>query len=195
MISSRSQIDLLERSIDYALVGIAAVDPSMLHRQTPCSEWDLHDLLSHLADSILTLSELLSGAVGRTSGCGPAARATDAALDLRQTIASVDARFVGSVGTIDRLPIARRDVILTGALEIAIHAWDVEQVSSHPKPIPAQLARDLLPPAPLLLDSATRRDLFAPPVEPMFGATAAERLVAFCGRAARSWANASLNSC
>jgi uncharacterized protein (TIGR03086 family) len=179
---SPSPVDLLERSIDYALVGIAAVEPSMLHRQTPCSEWDLHDLLFHLADSMLTLGELLGGAVGEVSGCGPAAKAAAAARDLRRTLASIGADAITSMGTIEELPIPQHLVVLTGALEIAIHGWDIAQACRHPNPIPAQVAHGLLPRAPLLLDSTIRRDLFAAPIEPTPGATAADRLVAYAGR-------------
>lgn len=181
MIESSFAVDLLERSIDYALVGIAAIEPSMLHRQTPCSEWDVHDLLFHLADSMATLAELLGGSVGTRSGCGPATKAADAARDLRRTVPSIDVTTWAE--TIDGFPIPQHLVVLTGALEIAIHAWDVEQVGRHPRPIPAQLAQALVPRASLLLESAIRRDLFAAPIEPALGATAAERLVALAGRA------------
>jgi uncharacterized protein (TIGR03086 family) len=179
-------VDLLEQSIDYALGSIAAVEPSMLHRPTPCSEWDLHDLLFHLADSMLTLGELLGGSVAAVSGCGPVTRAADAALDLRRRIASTDVTV--STRTIDGVCIPRHLVIVTGALEIAIHGWDVEQASDHPKPIPARLAQGLLPHAPRLLDRAIRRDLFDAPIELSCAATASDRLVASAGRASGSLA-------
>jgi uncharacterized protein (TIGR03083 family) len=178
-------VDLLEQSIDYALGSITAVEPSMLHRQTPCSEWDLHDLLFHLADSILTLGELLGGSAA-AGGCGPVARATDAALDLRRTAASIN--ISASAQTIDRVLIPQRLVIITGALEIAIHGWDVEQAHCGVRPIPGRLAENLLPHAPQLLDRAIRRDLFAQPFEPEPGATASDQLVTSAGRMTRSLA-------
>jgi uncharacterized protein (TIGR03086 family) len=180
---SCTPVALLERSVDYALGGIGTVEPSMLHRQTPCSEWDLRDLLFHLTESMLTLSQLLGGSGGTTAAhrC-PAAATTDAALDLRRTVASVDADVIDSTPRIGGVPIPRRMIVLTGALEVAIHAWDVGQACKSARPMPAELAQDLLPRAPLLLDSTARRDLFADPIKPALGATAAERLVALAGR-------------
>jgi uncharacterized protein (TIGR03086 family) len=184
--ATRSPVDLLERSIDYALIGIAAIEPSVLHMQTPCTNWDLDDLLRHLTESMLTLGELLSGSIGEVVGSAPIANAIDTAWDLRRQLTAIDTEAVTSMRSIDGLPIPRHAVILTGALEIAIHAWDIEQASADPKPIPVQLAQDLLPRAHLLLDSSMRRDLFAAPIEPALGATASERLVAFAGRASRA---------
>jgi len=176
-------VALLERSLDYALVGLGTVEPSMLHLQTPCREWDLRELLCHLTESMLTLSELLGGSAGEVGGFGPVADATDAALDLRRTVASIDTDIIDSMATIGGLPMPRHMIVLTGALEVAVHAWDVGQVGRRARPMPPQLAQDLLPRAPLLLDSTARRDLFAAPIEPALGATAAQRLVAFAGRA------------
>jgi uncharacterized protein (TIGR03086 family) len=182
---SHTPVGLLERSLDYALAAVGAVEPSMLHRQTPCREWDLRELLCHLTDSMRTLNDLLGGSVGEVGGFGPVMTATDAARDLRRAITFLDIDIDDSMATIGGLPMPRHLVVLTGALEIAIHAWDVGQVCECARPMPAQLAQDLLRRAPLLLEPTDRRDLFAAPIEPALGASAAERLVAFAGRASR----------
>jgi uncharacterized protein (TIGR03086 family) len=186
---SCTPVGLLERSLDYALVAVGAVEPSMLHRQTPCREWDLRDLLCHLTESMRTLNELLGGSVGEVGGFGPVVTAIDAARDLRRAITILDIDIDDSTATIGGLPMPRHVVVVTGALEVAIHAWDVGQVCGPTRRMPAQLAQDLLPRAPLLLEPTDRRDLFAAPIEPMLGASAAERLLAFVGRPSRPVAN------
>jgi uncharacterized protein (TIGR03086 family) len=182
MIVPCTPVALLERSLDYALVGLSAVEPSMLHCRTPCREWDLRDLLRHLTESMLTLSDLLGGSAGEVGGSGPVADATDTALDLRRTVTSIDADIIDSMATIGGLPVPRHMIVLTGALEVAVHGWDVGQVCERSGLMPAQLAQGLLLHAALVLDSTARPDLFADPTVAAPGATAAEQLPALAGR-------------
>ena len=50
-------VAVLERAIAYTLGSLALVEPAMLGRPTPCSCWDLHDLLIHMSDSMAALQE------------------------------------------------------------------------------------------------------------------------------------------
>jgi hypothetical protein len=52
----------------------------------------------------------------------------------------------------------------TGAIEIAVHGWDISQASGQNRPIPDALATTLLPIAPLLIPETGRHLLFSPPV-------------------------------
>jgi len=69
-----------------------------------------------------------------------------------------------------------------GALEIAVHGWDISQACGHGRPIPRDLAAGLLAIAPLLVPSA-RHPLFAAPVSVAPEAGASDQLTAFLGRA------------
>ncbi len=69
-----------------------------------------------------------------------------------------------------------------GALEIAVHGWDISQACGHRRPIPHRLATDLVAMAPLLVPEAGRHPLFAAPVPAAREATASDQLVAFLGR-------------
>ena len=69
-----------------------------------------------------------------------------------------------------------------GALEIAVHGWDMSQACGHGQPIPPDLAAGLLAIAPLLVPSA-RHPLFAAPVSVAPEAGASDQLTAFLGRA------------
>jgi uncharacterized protein (TIGR03086 family) len=70
-------------------------------------------------------------------------------------------------------------------VEIAVHGWDVAQACGRPRPIPPQLAEELLQLAPLLVTDADRPGRFAPPVAVPAGASPGDRLVAFLGRGPR----------
>ncbi len=79
-----------------------------------------------------------------------------------------------------------------GALEIAVHGWDISQACGDERPIPAALARELAEIAPLLVTDADRGVLFAAPVAVAGTASPSDRLTAFLGRATRSRAEGRL---
>jgi hypothetical protein len=85
--------------------------------------------------------------------------------------------------TIADWPMATGLLVLTGALEIAVHGWDISQACGRREPIPDGLALDLLEVAPLLVTTADRHVLFAAPVSASAAASPSDRLAAFLGRA------------
>jgi uncharacterized protein (TIGR03086 family) len=70
----------------------------------------------------------------------------------------------------------------TGAIEIAVHGWDVARACGRRRPIPPRLAQELLVLASLLVRRADRPARFAPPVRPAPQATPSDHLLAFLGR-------------
>jgi uncharacterized protein (TIGR03086 family) len=76
-------------------------------------------------------------------------------------------------------------VAVTGAIEIAVHGWDISVACGARRPVPPGLAAVLLPIAPLLITPGTRPGLFADPVQLPGPASLGDRLVAFLGREPR----------
>jgi uncharacterized protein (TIGR03086 family) len=72
-----------------------------------------------------------------------------------------------------------------GALEIAVHGWDVEQACGGDRPLPESLAATLLAVAPLVVRGEDRPAHFAAPYDVPPTATASDRLLAFLGRRAQ----------
>ena len=179
-------VALLERAVGYALGSLDAVSGADLARPTPCAEWDLRALLDHLNDSLLALHE--AAALGQVyPDVGDyAAAAVDPVAVLRDRAT----RLVGAWTP----PAPRREVAFgalslttaivtaTGALEVAVHGWDVARACGADTTIPAGLADDILDVVPLLVSAADRPERFAVAVEPPFGAVPSDRLVAFLGR-------------
>lgn len=178
---------MLKQAVGYALGTVSAVTPDLLGRPTPCSGWSLRMLLWHSCDSLAALSE------GFGAGCVrlTAARESEAVTDPAELF-MIRAR--GLLGLWSRA--ARPEIVVggrrlsggvataAGALEIAIHGWDVAESCGARQPVPALLALALLRVVPLLVADAGREPLFGPPVPVDSAASVSDRLTAFLGRAA-----------
>jgi uncharacterized protein (TIGR03086 family) len=181
-------IRLLEPAIGYGLAAAAVVTPEFLSRPTPCRSWDLRMLLRHASESLAAICE------GIDAGCidlFPADEDADVASDPAQAFRDRAGRLLGACASPGRQHevIHIADGLLApgamagaGALEIAVHGWDISRACGHDQPIPPDLAADLLAMAPLLVPGTDRRPLFAAPVPVPPEAGPSDRLAAFLGR-------------
>jgi uncharacterized protein (TIGR03086 family) len=187
---SREQ-ELLDAAVSYALAGAALVTPQLLSCPTPCPAWDLALLLDHLSDSIGVLYEALAtGGVRVCAAPGPRGPGPDAVARLRgQTArllaACATAGPAGRLVTIGDRALTRRMAAVTGAIEIAVHGWDIAVACGACRPVPPGLAAVLLPIAELSITPATRPGLFADPVRLPGPAGPGDQLIAFLGRQPR----------
>jgi uncharacterized protein (TIGR03086 family) len=86
------------------------------------------------------------------------------------------------VVTVGGLGLLRSAIAETGAVEVAVHGWDIRVACGDRRPVPSALADELLPLAVLLVPAGTRHGLFADPVRVPRTAGPGDRLVAFLGR-------------
>ena len=183
-------LGLLERAVGYGLCSLEVVTEDALTDPTPCAGWDLRTLLGHVQESLAILR------AGLDAGCVdleppapaglPADRAEDlvggfrrAAEELLETWQATKAAEPVRVGE-HRLEPATLELV--GAIEIAVHGWDVARACGQRRPIPPRLAQELLVLASLLVRRADRPARFAPPVRPAPEATPSDHLLAFLGR-------------
>jgi uncharacterized protein (TIGR03086 family) len=184
-------VGLLERAISYTLGNLPNGTSADWSQPTPCRDWDLAALLAHMSESLVALQE--AGDVGRITlspvsehghgeqrhpGADPVSALRAQAGQLLGRWAGTDADLVSVGGC----PVSTSIVTSVGAVEIAVHGWDVAQACGHPRPIPPQLAEELLRLAPLLVTDADRPGRFATPVAVPAHASPGDRLVAFLGR-------------
>jgi uncharacterized protein (TIGR03086 family) len=186
--------ELLERSLAYALGSVVAVVPGSLRRATPCPGWDLGELLRHLDDSVDALYEGVAG--GRVGLC-PAPGAADPVCAFRERACALLGAWAVVSGEVvsGEVPSAERAVgvgdrslelgllAAVGAVEIAVHGWDVAQACGRSRPLPSALAAELLPVARCVVADADRGVRFAAPVGvPSSWPRPDDRLLAFLGR-------------
>jgi uncharacterized protein (TIGR03086 family) len=180
-------ITLLASAISYALAAVVQVAPEEMTLPTPCTDWDLEALLAHLAASMADLESAL-----RTGHLDP--EPDDAATPdpdddpvelLRDRAANLlfacyahhgPDRFV----LVGGLPLPAGIVTCTGAVEIAVHGWDVRSATGRGGPIPPALATRMLRLFPLLVTG--REGLFGTPVQVPAQASPGDQLIAYLGR-------------
>ena len=181
-------IALLASAISYALGACAQVAPEEMALPTPCSDWDLEALLAHLAASMADVEAAIrTGFLDLDpSDAGPSVRGGgDPAEMLRDHAANLlctcyDHHGPERLVLVGGLPLAAGIVACTGAVEIAVHGWDVSAARGRGSPIPPALATAMLRLCPLLV--AGREGLFAAPVVVPPQASPGDRLVAYLGR-------------
>ena len=186
---------LLERAVSYALGPLGLVTPAALDRPTPCRDWDLRALLVHMDDSLAALQEALelclvdlSFDAEPGSAAGPAAGG-ELAADPAGVLRGRARRLLSALAGTHEVPVSIGGCLLpasivtsAGAIDVAVHGWDVGWACGAAQPIPELLAEHMLTISPLLVTSADRPARFAPPVRVPAGATAGDRLLAYLGR-------------
>jgi uncharacterized protein (TIGR03086 family) len=184
--TSLGDVALLERAISYTLGNLHTVTSAALSRPTPCREWTLSQLLAHVNDSFIALQEAID--LGEV-GLSPVAEQADPAAGLVSLLRSRAGRLLGAftssgddMVSVGGCPLATSIVTRAGAVEIAVHGWDVGQACGLPRPIPPELAAELLALAPPLVTDTDRPVRFAPQVTVSPQASPSDRLVAFLGR-------------
>jgi uncharacterized protein (TIGR03086 family) len=179
---------LLEQAISYAGRSVLDVTPALLPRPTPCRGWNLRMLLRHASESLAALHDgtvtghvaLTSATPDRDLAADPVRTFCDRAVRLLAARAIADPRH--QVLDIGDLPLPAVAMECAGAIEIAVHGWDISQACGHSRPIPDALAASLLAVAPLLVSETGRHPLFSPPVTATAQAGPGDRLVAYLGR-------------
>jgi uncharacterized protein (TIGR03086 family) len=180
-------LTLLASAISYALAACVQVAPREMTLPTPCTDWDLEALLAHLAASMADLeSALRTGHLDLEPGIAtPDPDGDDPVELLRDRAANLlfacyahhgPDRFV----LVGGLPLPTGVVTCTGAIEIAVHGWDVRAARGRGSPIPPALATRMLRMSPLLVTG--REGLFGNPVQVPAQASPGDQLVAYLGR-------------
>ena len=178
-------LGMLERAVGYTRLALVSVTPAMLERPTPCTRWDMADLLDHMVESLEALTEAADlGYVALTTPDGPSSP-VDAVERLRTQACSLLGAWSAmardeEVMVGDR-PLSSSILACAGALEVTVHGWDVSQATGARQPVPALLALDLLPWVDVFVTEHDRPGRFGPELDvPMGGPSA--RLLSLVGR-------------
>jgi uncharacterized protein (TIGR03086 family) len=178
--------ELLERAVGYMRTSLQLVPGTDLTAPTPCARWDLLGLLRHMNDALAAFTE--AAEIGYVDLVP--VRGTDPGDELLERLkhracallaAWAHRPGTGPVSVGDRE--LRSDLLAAaGALEIAVHGWDVAQACGVDRPLPPALALELLEALPLFVHGTDRPQRFADPVDVPLHARPSTRLLAALGR-------------
>jgi uncharacterized protein (TIGR03086 family) len=177
---------LLEPAVGYALAVVQDITPELLPYPTPCLGWDVQMLLRHVSESLAALREGIdAGRIGLDPS--PDDGSGDPVQMFRDRAGELLGAWAGAAGEPAVVAVADQCITLAvmadaGALELAVHGWDLSWACGHREPIPGALATALLEVSALLVPRTGRHPLFAPPVIVPREATPSDQLVAYLGR-------------
>jgi uncharacterized protein (TIGR03086 family) len=175
-------VGLLERAINYLLGVLHEVRDGEMSARTPCTDWNLRELLGHLDESLVALQEATTGHVSLSPTDRPVADPVSALRDRACCLLSAWTNATRVDVTVGDAGLTTGIVATAGAVEVAVHGWDVARALGRRRPIPPGLAEEMLAVSPLLVSEADRPARFAVPVAVPAQAPAGDRLLAFLGR-------------
>jgi uncharacterized protein (TIGR03086 family) len=184
--SPPASVAVLDSAVTWAHSCLQLARTSDLSLPTPCSAWDLGELLAHMEDSLEALGE--AAELGRVRVADlPQREDLGRTIDrLVQRACSTRAawlhRLTSAPVNVGDLALGRDTLAMVGALEIAVHGWDVAQSVGHDRRMPEDLATRLYPVATVVVTPAERGSRFAEPLEVPSNAPASVRLLAHLGR-------------
>jgi uncharacterized protein (TIGR03086 family) len=170
---------LATSAIDQVLGSLSAATAVPRGAPTPCSEWDLRALATHVADVSDGLSVCLStGAFVMPepldSADDPVERAGARVASLRDDLHRAVSPGTDAPGLTFALHGA--------AIEMTVHGWDLARAADREATIPPDLAQDVLALASSRIPSERDGLPFGPVVPMEDTAGPAERLLGFMGR-------------
>jgi uncharacterized protein (TIGR03086 family) len=185
-VSPPASVAVLDSAVTWAHSCLQLARTSDLTLPTPCSAWNLGELLAHMEDSLEALGE--AAEVGRIRvtdlpGLQDPGRTIDRLVQRACTMrAAWLARLTSAPISVGDLALGRDTLAMVGALEIAVHGWDVAQAVGHDRRIPEDLAARLYPAAMVVVSPEERGSRFAAAIEVPATAPASTRLLAHLGR-------------
>lgn len=180
-------VDQLSRALRVVGDLVTGVRPEQWSAPTPCTDWNVHQLVNHLVAGNLTFASLLSGQAPPERGLDhlgddPAGAYRVSGATLRAAFDQpgiLERSFRGLLGTAtgeERLQIRLYDLLA--------HGWDLAQATGQPTVLPEDLAEQGLTFARGQLSTQPRTGRFGPAQPTADDAPAIDRLVAFLGRSA-----------
>jgi uncharacterized protein (TIGR03086 family) len=177
---------LLGQALDQTGQLIHGTDPVDVSRPTPCDDWDVAALNSHLLAVVRRIGAILDGAdpadLPRTLVSNDIAADWDRERAVTDTVLAAD-DVLDRVVTVPWGTVTGWQAIGSWAGELVTHAWDLAVSTGRVDELDDALAVAVLPGVRQFIPTERGAQIpFAPVVEVGAGATAYEQLVAWEGR-------------
>jgi uncharacterized protein (TIGR03086 family) len=175
-------IGSLDETFHHAHKVIGGVSPDQYVDTTPCQEWTVRDLLTHMIGVVAGLGAAAAGS--------PPERfelATDPA-DQFDAAATTTLAAWRTPGVLDRVidagpgPMPGRMLAGINLLDTATHSWDLARATGQPAALPDGVAIAALEASRATISPEIRQGRFGPEVVVPDDADPTDRLVAFLGR-------------
>jgi uncharacterized protein (TIGR03086 family) len=179
-------LDALSQTFDHATKVVSGVQVDQLDAPTPCSEWNVRQLLTHTIGVVANVGrgvrgeELLAemNAYPLETDLGAQFRA-----EANRTFASWTARGFDGEVNIGAGPMPVPAGLGINLLDTATHSWDLARATGHDANLPDELAATVLAVCQgVITDEIRVYAGFGPAVDVAGDATPTEQLVAFLGR-------------
>ncbi len=141
-----SHSDLLA-ALDRAIAGtdrlIAGIDTHQWSAPTPCTEWDVRALVTHVTTSMLNFAALVRGEPQPDGTADD--QVDDPVAAYRSAAAAMRAAF-GAPGALDRIypspigPAPGSVLVHLRITELLVHGWDLARATGQPADLPADVA-------------------------------------------------------
>ncbi len=160
--------------------------PEHLLVPTPCSDWNVRQLLNHLVHGNLRFSAMASGEPAPEPGADllgddPGGAVVASCRKFAATMAAPG--MLQRELTHPSGPATGEQLVYLRVFEVSIHTWDLSQATGMPVRISEPIAEASLERLKARLPADNRPPgLFAPPQPVAEGASVLERLVAYSGR-------------
>ncbi len=183
-----SPVELLRGAVNDAAPNYAKVTNDHLTLPTPCEGWDLRALLNHVysrfdlstraanAEPVEDFATVEVDHVG-DDPVGAYQRLTSALLAAWDSADDLSTPRVTPLG-----PIPPEGILLFGAQDVFIHAWDVAKALGEPPDLSDEMIATFTETHQHSVDEATRAMFFADPVPVPDDASPMDKLVGFLGR-------------
>jgi len=189
-------------AFEYAVASTAEIikgtGPDQAGLPTPCSEWDVRALLSHVIGTLWLTEALFTGQAPRypmapgglpgpgldgsdPGGDDPAAAYAEASAAALAAVGAGDALSRAHVTPLGEMP----GPLLAGftILDIAVHGWDLARATGQPADLDGRLAAHVLAFAEQALATPQTRGPRIGPAQPVpDAAPVTQRLAAYLGR-------------
>jgi uncharacterized protein (TIGR03086 family) len=180
-------IAMLEQIYEHTERVLAEVRPEQYPLPTPCTEWNVRQLLNHMIGSVHGMASAVAGEAP-TAGDPPDFMATsDPAGQFRLAAERSLAAWRGD-GALDGpvrlgpLEMPGHAALELNKIDILTHSWDVGEAIGAARSVDPSVAEAVLAAAHLMIADEMRGAMFAPEVAIAQDAPAFDRLAAFLGR-------------
>lgn len=168
------QLDVLKRALDQAGEAIGAVTEDQLSGTTPCPDWEVSKLISHLIQDAERFTQGVQGGDPDWSA-QPETVSGDWSGDFRSAADELVAAWQQKGEGEPPGPIWQ-------ASEIAIHTWDLVRATGQDRELDADVAEQALAFMSNAMTPENRGDSFSAELDAPADAPAYDRLAAFAGR-------------